>query len=79
MDFIMALPMTQKRKEAIMVVMDRFSKMPHFIPCHRTDDASYVADLYFKEIIRLHSPSKSREAKKVLNLVAKGQWDQVLR
>ena len=34
--------------------MDRFSKMAHFIPCHKSDDVVNVADLFFYEIIRLH-------------------------
>jgi len=35
-----------------MVVVDRFFKGVHFIPCHKTDDASYIIELYLKEIIR---------------------------
>ena len=33
--------------------------MAHFVPCNKSNDVSHVADLYFKEIVRLHGISKT--------------------
>nr|GEW49281.1 RNA-directed DNA polymerase [Tanacetum cinerariifolium] len=59
LDFVLVLPRTQRHKDYVMVILDRFSKMVNFVPCSKTFDASQVAKLYFSKIVKLNSVPKT--------------------
>jgi len=58
MDFIIGLPRTTKQYDAIMVVVEKLSKATHFIPIKSTYKSIYVANIFIKEIFKLHGMPK---------------------
>ena len=56
---MLGLSKTLRKHDSICVVVDRFSKMAHFLPCSQTFDASKVAQLFFDEVVRLHGLTKT--------------------
>ncbi|WVZ58057.1 hypothetical protein U9M48_008368 [Paspalum notatum var. saurae] len=51
MDFIVGLPRTQKGYNSIWVVVDRLSKVAHFIPVNTTYSGAKLAELYISRIV----------------------------
>ena len=58
MDFITGLPKTQKGNNAIWVVVDRLSKVAHFLSIREDITATQLADLYISRIVVLHGVPK---------------------
>ncbi|GJP50048.1 hypothetical protein CLOM_g9197, partial [Closterium sp. NIES-68] len=54
LDFIIGLPPTSSGHDAILVVIDKFSKMGHFIPTHTTARTEETAQLFVRHIISQH-------------------------
>ena len=47
LDFIMGLPRNQNLNDSIMVVVDKLSKVAHFIPVKTTYKAANIVDIFF--------------------------------
>ena len=54
MDSIMGIPKSKKQNDSIFVVVEKLSKEAHFIPVNSTYKEVHVADIFLKEIFRLH-------------------------
>lgn len=58
MDFIIGLPLTSQRRNAILVVVDKLTKSDHFISIRDTYEVADVAQVFINEIIRFHGVPK---------------------
>ncbi|XP_070023215.1 uncharacterized protein [Nicotiana sylvestris] len=54
MDFVVGLPRTLRKFDSIWVIVDRLTKSAYFLPIRSTDTVERYAQLYIKEILRLH-------------------------
>jgi hypothetical protein len=68
MDFITGLPRTNKQHDSIMVVVDKLTKISHFIPLKTTHKATNVVDIFMREVARLHRIPKIIVSGRDLNL-----------
>lgn len=58
-EFFTKLPRTTRQHDSIMVVVDKLTKVAHFILVKSTHKASNIAKIYMKEISVLHGIPKS--------------------
>jgi len=58
MDFISGLLTTYKGNDSILVVVDRFTKIAHFIPVKISHRACDIARIFIREVVRLHGVPK---------------------
>jgi hypothetical protein len=58
MDFIVRLPTTQSGYDSIWVIVDRFSKVAHFIPVKTMYKGAKLAKLYIARIVCLYGVPK---------------------
>jgi hypothetical protein len=54
MDFVVGLPLTSHKHNAILVIVDKLTKSAHFILVRDTYDVTDVACVFISEVIRLH-------------------------
>jgi hypothetical protein len=58
MDFIVGLPLTERRHDSFFVVVDTLTKSAHFSIVCTTYQAPVIAIVFFSEIVRLHGMPK---------------------
>jgi hypothetical protein len=68
MDFITGFPKSSRGNDSIWVIVDRLTKVAHFIPVKTTYKGSQLADLYLSQIVSLHGVPKTIVSDRCTNL-----------
>jgi len=68
MDFIVWLPTTGRHHDAVWVIMDRLTKLAHFLAIATTFTAERLAELYLKEIVWLREIPSSIVSDRIQSL-----------
>jgi hypothetical protein len=76
MDFIVGLPNTSRHHDSIWVIVDRLTKVAHFLPVHTTDKAQKYAELYIDRIVCLHGLPRTIVSDRGAPFVARF-WEQL--
>jgi hypothetical protein len=76
MDFIVGLPNTSRHHDSIWVIVDRLTKVAHFLPVHTTDKAQKYAELYIDQIVCLHGLPRTIVSDRGAQFVARF-WEQL--
>jgi hypothetical protein len=58
MDFIVGLPRTERGFDSIWVIVDRLTKVAHFLPVKTKYSSAKLAELYMERIVSLHGVPK---------------------
>ena len=58
-DFVLGFPLTQQKHDSVWVIVDKLTKSAHFILVKMDYSMDRLAELYVKEIVRLHGISLS--------------------
>jgi hypothetical protein len=58
MNFIVGLPRTESGYDSIWIIVDRLTKVAHFIPVKATYSRPQLAELYMSRIVCLHGVAK---------------------
>ena len=54
MNFVSGFPLTQRKHDAVWVIVDRLTKFAHFLPIRLDYSMDCLTGLYVNEIVRLH-------------------------